>query len=374
MYPHLVCRGHIKVVRVCWEYIVQGYVGGMFSVQGAYCTIPDAVLHKYQMLYQLLYCIVQVPDPLKYQVFLVFLICQLSLQFLLLLSFNYLVSSLSLVPAHRVYLDDEDSVINYKLCTWSSLKIEGWSTVGEKQTSQNQLRLIVGATSIRIVFKRRVSDSSLMYSRISMHLGELYDVAIVMVSIVMFCVLCNGTGDLLWILTQSQLRAVSRLVQSLMDAAVRTQQLKRIGSEDGGTDSDQESVDSFDSVSSSNDRGKPISNNKAGNTKGKTKKTRSSRSSQRHEKVLSERMKEYMDGRRNLPSHEVIQSSFHLKTGKADLQLCDDTASNGVQGSLLIQVLLGQWAKVTAHLGTNRYRDKVQRSLLAWVLMCIVDL
>ena len=79
VYPHLVCRGHIKVVRVCWEYIVQGYVGGMFSVQGAYCTIPDAVLHKYQILYctvpdavlykyQMLYCtstrccIVQVPD------------------------------------------------------------------------------------------------------------------------------------------------------------------------------------------------------------------------------------------------------------------------------------------------------------------------
>ncbi len=71
-------------------------------------------------------------------------------------------------------MDDEDSVINYKLCTWSSLKIEGWSTTGENRNSHNQLRLIVGATSIRISFKRKVSDSSLMGFRISMHLGQCY--------------------------------------------------------------------------------------------------------------------------------------------------------------------------------------------------------
>ena len=72
---------------------------------------------------------------------------------------------------YRVYIDDEDSVINYKLCTWTSLKIEGWSTVGENCRSQNQLRLIVGGTSIRIAFKRQVSSSALLCSRISMHLG-----------------------------------------------------------------------------------------------------------------------------------------------------------------------------------------------------------
>lgn len=151
------------------------------------------------------------------------------------------------------------------------------------------------------------------------------------------------TGDLIWILTQSQLRAVSRLVQSLMDAAVRTQQLKRV--EDGGTDSDTESVDSLDSISSTNDRSRPSANDKSSSSKAKSKKSNSSRSSQRREKLISGRMKEYMDGRRNLPSHEVIQNSFHLKTGKVDLQLCDDTTSTGVQGSLLIQVLHGPGVK-----------------------------
>ncbi len=139
-----------------------------------------------------------------------------------------------------------------------------------------------------------------------------------------------GPGDLIWILTQSQLRAVSRLVQSLMDAAVRTQQQKR-GALDG-RDSDEESVDSLESVTASNDRGKP---KPSGNHR---KHKKQSRSSQHHERVFEEKMKEYMEGRKNLPSHEVIQNSFHLKTGKVDLQLCDDMASSGSEGSLLIQV------------------------------------
>ena len=138
-------------------------------------------------------------------------------------------------------------------------------------------------------------------------------------------------GDLIWILTQSQLRAVSRLVQSLMDAAVRTQQEKR-GSVAGDDDSDSESVDSFESIS--NERSRP---NK---TSSGSKNKKVSRSSQRYSKIFQERVKAYMEGRKNLPSHEVIQNSFHLKTGKVDLQLCDDTASSGVEGSLLIQVVI----------------------------------
>lgn len=74
----------------------------------------------------------------------------------------------------RYRMEEEDSVINYKVCSWSSLKIEGWSTIAnkEKTTSHNQLRLIAGKTRIHIAFKRKVSDSSIMCSRIAIHLGE----------------------------------------------------------------------------------------------------------------------------------------------------------------------------------------------------------
>lgn len=160
-------------------------------------------------------------------------------------------------------------------------------------------------------------------------------------------------GDLIWILTQSQLRAVSRLVQSLMDAAVRTQQLKRMEEEDEG--SDGESIDSQDSISSERSSGKTSANKSASDSKKKKtkpKKGRSSRSSLLKDRLMTEKVAQYMDGKKNLPAYEVIQNSFHLKTGKVDLQLCDDTSrdtenvdksggkasADHVQGSLLIQV------------------------------------
>ncbi len=72
----------------------------------------------------------------------------------------------------RVRIEDEDSVINYKVCRWSSLKIEGWSTADNDATSHNQLRMIVGASEIFISFKRNMSDSSIMCFRVVVSLGE----------------------------------------------------------------------------------------------------------------------------------------------------------------------------------------------------------
>ena len=44
----------------------------------------------------------------------------------------------------------------------------------------------------------------------------------------------------------------------------------------------------------------------------------------------------------NIPRYKVIQNSFHLRSGKIDLQLCNDVVkedgSSKVQGSMLIQL------------------------------------
>lgn len=112
---------------------------------------------------------------------------------------------------------DEDSVIIYKLCSWSSLKVEGWSTASK--STHSHLRLIAGETQIRIAFKRRISTSSILHTRFSVHFG-----------------------DIIWIVTQSQLRAVSRLVQSLMDSAVKVAQRGREGSEKSSASSSMESI------------------------------------------------------------------------------------------------------------------------------------
>ena len=85
------------------------------------------------------------------------------------------LTTLSLVflpPPSRVRIEDEDSVINYKVCRWSSLKMEGWSTADNKATTHNQLRLIVGPSKIFLSFKRNVLDSSIMCFRVVVNLGE----------------------------------------------------------------------------------------------------------------------------------------------------------------------------------------------------------
>lgn len=141
-------------------------------------------------------------------------------------------------------------------------------------------------------------------------------------------------GDIIWILTQSQLRAVSRLVQSLMDAAVRTHQQQE-GEEDSDDGDSYGSLESVYSEKGSQKSDKPDKD-------AKKKKRKQSKSSSQKEKVIQERIAQYREGKQNLPAHEVIQNSFHFKTGKVDLQLCDDTTDSGVtdaiQGSMLIQV------------------------------------
>ena len=106
------------------------------------------------------------------------------------------------------------------------MKIEGWST-GNSSGADSVLpgavlRMIANETKIRIAFKRNMSDSSLMHTRISVRLG-----------------------DVIWILTQTQLRALSRLIQTLMDAAVKAAQRSR---EERERESEEGSASSMESI------------------------------------------------------------------------------------------------------------------------------
>jgi len=117
-----------------------------------------------------------------------------------------------------------------------------------------------------------------------------------------------------------------------MDAAVRT--LQQQSEQDEG-DSDKESTGSLESISNEKGGQKP-------EKVGRRAKKRKSKSSSQKEKAMQERIEQYREGTQNLPAHEVIENSFHFKTGKVDLQLCGDTTDSGVtesvQGSVLIQV------------------------------------
>ena len=214
------------------------------------------------------------------------------------------------------------------MCTWGGVKIEGWSTQSaEGGASDNGLtgavlRMIANETKIRVAFKRNISDSSLMHTRISVHLG-----------------------DIIWILTQSQLRALSRLVQTLMDAAVRTAQRTREEKEKESEGS-ASSMESIVSAPGDTPLGHKLSHREQQKHKKEKKNSKMSTSAKKKltatEELIRKRTTDYRDGKKSIPKHEVIQDSFHLRSGKIDLQLCNDViredGSSKVQGSMLIQL------------------------------------
>ena len=107
---------------------------------------------------------------------------------------------------------NEDSVIIYKMCNIGNLKLEGWTLEGEGDGDRHpgdegtkvKLRLIAGETNIRFTLKRKIEDCRILHTRVVVRLG-----------------------DVMWVLSQTQLQAVSRLVQALMTAAIAVSQRQR---------------------------------------------------------------------------------------------------------------------------------------------------
>lgn len=206
------------------------------------------------------------------------------------------------------------------MASWTSLKLEGWSTSDPNSQAEHhnsRIRLLSQDSKIKIAFKRNLVNSSIMATKISVILG-----------------------DLIWILTQSQLRAVSKLVQSLMQAAVKAAQVARLEQEK--LDSDRESVDSMESTISTQSsefggaRPKQKSEKKKKQSKSSSEKSSMSAASQR---TVKQRISDYREGIQPIPEYEVIQDSFHFCSGKIELQLCDDTEeSHTAQGSMLLQL------------------------------------
>ncbi|XP_019849692.1 PREDICTED: uncharacterized protein LOC100636695 [Amphimedon queenslandica] len=244
------------------------------------------------------------------------------------------------ILSHCRYKNEEEgSVIIYKKATWSSIKIEGQGVEdGSNSPSSStppspspsspssflsQLRLVTSLTEIRVALKRRLSDCKVLHTRVSVNLG-----------------------DLVWVVTQQQLKAVSRLVQSLTDAAVNFAQHEREG-ELSRLGSSRDSLESLESVTSYGSSQDGPGDGKDDKRKGKRKKSpRRTEKDAQKERGLVNRLLEYQIGVKNLPSHEVVQDSFHLKTGNVDLQLCDEKASLLLQvKKLLVDVYLDQLAK-----------------------------
>jgi hypothetical protein len=227
------------------------------------------------------------------------------------------------LPNCRLRNEQDGTVIIYKKATWSSIKLEG-NGIRDDDTMQklisSQLKLISGSTEVRVAFKRQISNCKMLFTRVSVDLG-----------------------DMVWIVTQGQLKALSLLAQSMTEAAVSYTQYERTKMRGS-----RESIDSQESTSSSSmshlglgGSDEPV--NKRGSRRVKSPK-KDAKEFQRETAMLN-RLVEYQMGVRKLPSYEVIQDSFHLKTGNLDLQLCDEKASLLLRiNQLLIDIYLDQQA------------------------------
>lgn len=259
---------------------------------------------------------------------------------------------------------DEGTVIIYKMCSWNNLKLEGWSMdapVEDSGMQPTQLRLIAGETKIRVALKRRIADCSVVHTRVSVHLG-----------------------DIVWILSQSQLRAASKLVQSLMEAAVASAKRTREEAESASQASDSPcpSPDlSEQRRRGSSTRPNPAATQTKSPGKAHLKPPRSPTGSRKpsskgkltmKEMMYQNTLREYQDGKKNLPPYEVVQDSFHLRTGKVHLQFCDDmnVGKDGVnvEGSLkmllcdlLVDVYFDQQAGAGRH-HFNKANDNILRN------------
>ncbi len=230
------------------------------------------------------------------------------------------------------------------MCSWSNMKLEGWSACGNEDNTSfqpSEFRAIAGESNIRVARKRCIADCSILCTKATMHVGY---------------VISN--------LSQSQLKAASKFAQSLLEVAVKSAQRAR---ERTGESTPERSTSSSPEILKSRNQLEILHDGWKGLRKHFTatpthiartverfarlsqpKLTVTPRTSphsakpspgKHHEgkrpslaeKALQASRVEYQGGKRELPAHEVIQNSFHLEVAIIDLQLCDDASDTNIE-------------------------------------------
>jgi len=227
----------------------------------------------------------------------------------------------------RLKNEEEDYVILYKEIKLSSMRLSGEGS--QLPVQAMQIKAIMSETNVRITYKRCMSTSEVMWTRFVLILG-----------------------DMVWILTQSQLRAASLLVQSMIRTGLdsyhkekkrKQEELKNLREKVGISENSKSKPQSSDKKSK---KPSPPSAKKQ-NTRlvvnaNTPKETVLALQEKYKAEKFAEKLKEYQDGRRSLPTFEVVQSSFHVRSGRVDIQFCDDVTrseeSGNVNSSLLVML------------------------------------
>ena len=223
----------------------------------------------------------------------------------------------------RIKNEDEDYVILYKEIKIASMRISGESAQALTSVDQGmQLKLVMSETSVRVAYKRRISTSAVMYLRPVLRLG-----------------------DMVLILTQSQLKGVSLLIQSIIKRGLDSyhKQKKRKQEEKiKAAENEQRQNISTRGSDKKSKKSNPSKKNVAVVDANTPKETILALREKYRTERLEEKLKEYQDGRLPLPVFEVVQNSFHIRSGRLDIQFCDDVNKSmdigGVNSSLLIML------------------------------------
>ena len=221
----------------------------------------------------------------------------------------------------RIKNEEEDYVILFKEIKLASIRISGESAQELAAVEQGMpLKLIMSETTIRVAYKRRISTSAVMYTRFVLRLG-----------------------DMVLILTQSQLKGTSLLIQSVIRRGLDSYHKEKKRKQEEKEKASLEERERRQQISSSSDKKpKKTSPPKKNVTvvDASTPKEVALASRERHRlEKLEEKLKQYQDGYQQLPMFEVVQNSFHVRTGRLDIQFCDDVnrmTEGGVNSSLLM--------------------------------------
>ncbi|XP_067913174.1 bridge-like lipid transfer protein family member 3A isoform X2 [Heterodontus francisci] len=174
----------------------------------------------------------------------------------------------------RITDPERGEVLTFKEINWQTLRIEADAIPGDESIISTPLRLITNQSKIKLVLKRRVKDCNVVGSKLMFQLD-----------------------DLLWVLTDSQLKAMIEYAQSLSEAMENSaKQRKRMAPDTAGT--------SGSIPSTYQARTQPASSSNSWNSIG-----------------------QYFE------MYDVKESSYHSHISRLDLHICDDGFSMDQGGS-----------------------------------------
>lgn len=169
----------------------------------------------------------------------------------------------------RIKDDERDEVLNFKEIRWGTMKVNADAAykAESKEIPSTPLRLITNNSAIRLVIKKRMSDCSMLASKLIVILD-----------------------DILWVLTRSQILKLSSFIHYLIK--LRRKFLPIAHQSATLQQKPDETNPSLAAASSSN-------------------------YSASHNQVFS--------------AYDLLETSIHLRTQRVDLHLCDDSALDGNQ-------------------------------------------